>query len=142
MRSIFIFVLIVFTPLFGEEGFVNGDRYFLNDGNKVHFKELKNEALKKDEGFSIRSLDENLKWYEDQDGDIVATNGKVMIFIKDASVKDEIIDRYSLDVEEVFFGDILLIRTDEDVFSLANRLYEDEDIEISQPNFIHKAVVR
>jgi subtilisin family serine protease len=113
----FLIVLI-----FSISSLISGDFYYTN-GKKVFIKKSKSRSAK--------------HTYIGANNTSLKANGNIIINFKDISIKDKIKNKYNLKEIKHLYDNIYLFNTKniEQTLNIANKIYENENVIFSHPNF-------
>ncbi len=109
-----------------------------NADNPFYYEYGKRVELKKLSKTSNRNGDA-IDYYEDSNGREVGVKNQIIVKCKEGLDCYAIFEKHNLtNIEKLSTNFFLIKLTNEDVFELSQTLYNEEDIEISQPNLVRK----
>jgi hypothetical protein len=106
------------------------DVYYYDHGKKVRLTKLKDK----------RSNIKDIEYYKYDSGRTVGVKNEVLVKCKDLSSCEDIFKKYNLTNYKNLTSSIILItlNKEQNPFEISQKLYEEESIDISQPNFVKK----
>ncbi len=114
-----------------------GDLFYYSGGKKHYLNakfsryEVKN---------FIPKAAENIKafYYRNENNDFVGVSDRIIVGLKDESLKDKLLKKYDLKFVEKLGDDIYVFKTVDRIktIEIANKIYENENVEFSHPDFI------
>jgi len=128
LKKIFTLTLLFYTLSWSEV-------YYFADEKRVYLNKLKEQ----------RTIDDNIiEYYENQDGQKMGVKRGILIKCGVNKSCQQIFKKYDLKNVKAITSSIFLItvKKDDDVFELSQKLYLENNITISHPNFIKKYQVR
>jgi len=112
-----------------------GEVYYFAYGEKVYLNKLKEQ----------RAMgNELIKYYENQEGQKMGVKKEILVKCKISSFCEETFKKYDFKNIKKLTSSIFLItsKSNDNIFELSQRLYFEEEIISSHPNFIKKYQVR
>ena len=128
MKEILILILFFCTFSWSET-------YYFADEKRVYLNKLKEQ----------RAIDGDIiEYYENQDGQKMGVKKEILIKCKVKKSCQQIFKKYNLENVKAITSSIFLItvKKNDDVFELSQKLYLEDNITISHPNFIKKYQLR
>ncbi len=128
MKKIFTLTLLLYTISWSEV-------YYFADDKKVYLNKLKEQ----------RDIYDNIiEYYENQDEQKMGVKREIFVKCRLAKSCQQIFKKYNLknikDITSSIF--LITVKKDDDIFELSQKLYLENNIMISHPNFIKEYQVR
>jgi len=132
MRKILLISLLFFSSLLFSKDFFyysNGVKHYLN--GKFSRYEIRNFIPKSARG--IKAL-----YFRNENNDFIGVSKRILVGFKDKKLKSILEKKYDLKFAEYLGNDIYVFETKSETKSLdiANKIYENEKVEFSHPDFI------
>ena len=102
------------------------------------------KKVKLDKANQTRALDSNITYYKNRNNQIVGVKNEIIIKCKSDEICLNLIKKYNFlntqKLSEKFF--LIILKKEQNVFKLSSKLYHEDGVILSHPNFVKKRFKR